>query len=125
MRPVPPSEEPDPADHHPPAEQPPEEPVLLVLPPGQSVEALRRDVMTGLAGRPHDVVIDLREVGSMSHLDLAVLVRARAQQRARGRSLTLVLTPQSETEAALQRTGLRGAFTARPAPPEEGPTPGQ
>ena len=85
--------------------------VVVVIPQDSSERAMRRTVLNGLTGQPHDLVIDLRDVDHMSNQELAVLVGARARQRARHQTLTLVCGPGSGTEQALSRTGMRGMFT--------------
>jgi anti-anti-sigma regulatory factor len=72
---------------------------------------MRRTVLNGLTGHPHDVVIDLRDVDHLSNQELAVLVGARARQRARHQTLTLVCGPESGIEQALSRAGMRAMFT--------------
>ncbi len=88
-----------------------ESPVILVVTHGSTTSAMRRTVLEGLAGRPRDVVIDLRSVMSMTNPGLAVLVGTKARLQARRRRLTLVFGPRSATAVALSRSGLRGSFT--------------
>ncbi len=88
----------------------PEPDVVLVLPAGGSATSLRDTVLAAMTGRPRDVVLDLRAVGSMTHPELAVLIGARARQRARKRRLTLVFDPRSATDDALSRAGLHPSF---------------
>ena len=60
-----------------------EAPVILVVAHGSTASAMRRTVLEGLAGRPRDVVIDLRSVMSMTNPGLAVLVGTKARLQAR------------------------------------------
>lgn len=85
--------------------------VVVVIAQGESVQAMRRDVLGSLQGRPRDLVIDLRRVEQLSNPGLALLVGVRARQRARQRTLTLVCASDSATEQMLSATGLRGRFT--------------
>jgi anti-anti-sigma regulatory factor len=90
---------------------PNDETVVVVIAQDQSKGSMRRTVLNGLTGHPHDVVIDLRDVDHLSNQELAVLVGARARQRARNQTLTLVCGPESGTEQALSRAGMRAMFT--------------
>lgn len=88
--------------------------VVVVVGNDQPTRAMRRAVLEALAGRPRDLVIDLREVDYLSKPGLALLVGARARQRARRQRLTLVCASDSATAQALSRSGMRGAFTTVP-----------
>jgi anti-anti-sigma factor len=72
---------------------------------------MRRTVLAGAAGAPHDLVIDMRAVEFVSTSGMALLLGVRARQRARQRTLMLVCSARSATEQVLSRTGLRGDFT--------------
>jgi anti-anti-sigma regulatory factor len=85
--------------------------VVVVIAQHSSEGAMRQTVLNGLTGHPHDLVIDLRDVDHVSNQELAVLVGARARQRARHQTLTLVCGPDSFTEQALSRAGMRGMFS--------------
>ncbi|MGZ4572946.1 MAG: STAS domain-containing protein [Actinomycetes bacterium] len=85
--------------------------VVVVVDRNESVQTTRRNVLEALAGRPHDLVIDMRSVDQLSNPGLALLVGVRARQRAHQRGLTLVCGPDSGTEQALSRSGMQGGFT--------------
>lgn len=89
----------------------PGEPVVVVLDSGQSDRSMRRTVLAGSEGAPHDLVIDMRSVESVSREAMDVLLSVRARQRARQRKLTLVCSSGSATEQVLSRSGMRRKFT--------------
>jgi anti-anti-sigma regulatory factor len=86
----------------------------------QSAQAMRQVALTALQGPSRDVVIDLRDAVAMTHQELALLIGVRARQRSRGRRLTLVCAPDSATEKALSRAGMRKLFTTVTTLPQEG-----
>jgi anti-anti-sigma factor len=92
---------------------------VVVVGKHQSVRAMRQAVLGTLAGRPQDLVIDLRQVEHLSNQGVAVLVGVRARQRAWHKTLTLVCGTKSGTRQALSRTGMRGTFTTVTAIPTQ------
>ena len=84
--------------------------VTVVIGQDRVGRQLRQDLLAAMAGEPHDLVIDLRQVVHLPSTGLAALVGVQARQRSRLKSLTLVCGERSATEMALTGSGMKGEF---------------
>src|SRR5687767_5367678 len=89
----------------------PHECVVVVVERGQSDRSLRRSVLAGAEGRPHDLVVDLRAADSISSEGMSLLRGVQARQRAREQKLMLICAAGSSIEQVLSRTDMRRTFT--------------
>ena len=84
--------------------------VTVVIGQDRVGRQLRQDLLAAMAGEPHDLVIDLRQVVHLPSTGLAALVGVQARQRSRLKSLTLVCGERSATEMALTGSGMKSEF---------------
>jgi anti-anti-sigma regulatory factor len=114
----PPDTGPDPRRNDTPNDRSPAAAVTVVIRQDRVARHLREDMLAAVAGKPRDLVIDLRQVADLPATGVAAIVGMQARQRSRQKSLTLVCGERSGTQMALARSGMKGDFrTVTEIPP--------